>query len=159
MGRRRARAPGLNAPARGRASLVVLLGLALAVTLQLVTGFALAARPGGTLLRVHVAGGFAATGLVLLEWAWLAGTAAGRARLAGFVAAGAGLARRSEGLFLVAVSVTVALGLALAAGLAGARGVAFAPLLAVHRAFAAIVAALYLLHAGAAARARPRRGR
>lgn len=144
---------------RGTLSLLVLLGLVLAVTLQLVTGFLLEANAGIALLSVHIAGGVAATVLLAAEWLWLLTTHAGRTRLAGFVAAGSGVADWSDGAFLLIVTATVVLGLLLAAAVHGGPSVLpFGALLRAHRVLAIVVAALYLLH-GATAMYRRRRAR
>lgn len=141
---------------RGKLSLAVLLGLVVAVTLQLVTGFALQfGAGGGALLTAHVAGGIAATLLVTAEWLWLLATPAGRARLAAFVSRESGLAQWSDGAFLLAVSATVVLGLLLASNLRGGPALfPFDPLLATHRGLAIAVAFLYLLHSATVMRRR-----
>lgn len=143
---------------RGTWSVLILLGLVLAVTLQLVTGFTLQTRGGGgALLTVHIAGGIAATLLLGAEWLWLLATRAGRARLAGFAAPGSGPAEWSDGGFLLVVTATVVLGLLLACAVRGGPALLpFAAMLAAHRALAVAVAVLYLLH-GAATMFRRRR--
>lgn len=131
---------------------MVLLALVLAVTAQLVTGFWLAAQPGRVLLMVHVGVGNLAILLVIAEWAWLLAAPAGRAKLAGFFGRGTGLAEWSEGLFLIAVTLTVIAGALLAAIMRLGAHLPFGPLLETHRALAVIVAALYLLHSAYAMR-------
>lgn len=137
---------------RGIFSILVLLALVLAVTAQLVTGFWLAAQPGGVLLMVHVGVGVLAILLVIAEWAWLLAAPAGRVKLAGFFGRGTGLAQWSEGLFLIAVTLTVIAGALVAAVMRLGANLPFGPLLASHRALAVIVAALYLLHSAYAMR-------
>lgn len=139
---------------RSKFSLLVLLGVVLSVTLQLVTGFLLQVSPQPSLLSVHIAGGIIATALLLAEWVWLLLTHSGRRRLAGFLAPGAGPSGWSDALFLVAVTVTVVLGILLACILRGILRLPFGPLLDVHRAFAVAVAVLYLVHSVLAIRQR-----
>lgn len=127
-------------------SLAVLLGLVLAVTTQLITGFFLMARPSAALLVSHIVIGLITLVLVIAEWTWLAATRAGRHRLAGFLGAGTAPAQWTEAGFLVAVTITVVVGAVLAAVMHFGPGSAFGPLLGLHRALAIIVAVLYLLH-------------
>ncbi|HEX5314522.1 MAG TPA: hypothetical protein VFX38_06425 [Gammaproteobacteria bacterium] len=145
-----------NTGSRSRLSIFVLLALVLAVTTQLVTGFALWSRPGGALLLAHVIGGAAAIALTLAEWLWLAATRPGRKRLAGFVAAASGPSEWSEAMFLVVTTATVVLGALLAAALYLGARLPFANLFAAHRALAIAVAALYILHSLIAIATRPR---
>lgn len=49
--------PDTISPVRGTLSVAVLLALELAVTSQLITGFAMMAHPDGALLTAHIAGG------------------------------------------------------------------------------------------------------
>ncbi len=139
-------------PKRGIFSILVLLTLVLTVTAQLVTGFMLAARPGTTLLAIHIVVGLAALVLVIVEWIWLMATRPGRHRLQGFFGSGTGPSDWSEGAFLVAVTFTVLAGALLAAIMRLGASLPFAPLLTLHRALAVAVAALYLLHSGFAMR-------
>ncbi|MGH8274010.1 MAG: hypothetical protein ACRES9_07120 [Gammaproteobacteria bacterium] len=135
-----------DAPKRGLFSVVVLLLLVLAVTAQLVTGFAMMTHFNGALLTAHIVGGIAAIVLTLAEWSWLAATRAGRHRLAGFVSVRGGPAEWSEAAFLVFASVTVVFGALLAAMMYLGLRLPFATFLDTHRAFAIIVAVLYLAH-------------
>jgi len=141
-----------TAPRRGIFSILVLLALVLAVTAQLVTGFWFAAQPGRVLLMVHVGVGTVAILLVVAEWTWLLAAPGGRAKLAGFFGRGTALAEWSEGLFLIAVTLTVIAGALLAAVMRGGAHLPFGLLLATHRVLAVIVAALYLLHSAYAMR-------
>lgn len=141
-------------PQRGPASIAVLLGLVLAVTAQLVTGFFLMARPGAALLVSHIVIGLVTLVLVVAEWSWLAVTRAGRRRLAGFVGAKSGPAEWSDALFLIAVSLTVVAGLLLAAALRLGLPLPFDSLLETHRALASAVLLLYVTHSILALRRR-----
>ncbi len=133
-------------PARGTASLIVLLLLVLAITAQLVTGFTLMARPNGALLMAHIAGGIVAVVLTLAEWLWLTATHAGRHRLAGFASPRSGPAEWSEAAFLIVATVTVVFGTLLAAVMYLGLQLPFGPLFGIHRALAIAVAVLYLAH-------------
>jgi hypothetical protein len=141
-------------PKRGLFSIVILLGLVLAVTVQLVTGFILMAHVNRALLSTHIFVGALAIILTADEWVWLLATRAGRYRLSGFFAPGSGIAEWSEAAFLLAVTVTVVIGALLAASLHGGVHLPFGALLATHRALAIAVAVLYLLHSALAMRRR-----
>ena len=141
-------------PQRGFLSIIILLGLVLAVTAQLVTGFALMAHLNHALLATHIFVGALAIILTAAEWAWLLATRSGRYRLSGFFAAGSGIAEWSEAAFLFAVTATVVVGALLAASLHGGPRLPWGALLATHRALAVAVAVLYLLHSALAMRRR-----
>ncbi|MGH8272678.1 MAG: hypothetical protein ACRES9_00245 [Gammaproteobacteria bacterium] len=144
---------------RGVLSVAMLLALVLAITAQLVTGFAMMAHFNWALLVAHVIGGLAAIVLTLAEWTWLAATRAGRHRLRGFVSVGGGPVAWSEAAFLVLATVTVVFGALLSAALYLGASLPFASLLDTHRALAIAVAALYLLHSTlSTVRARRRSG-
>lgn len=141
---------------RSRLSIIVLLGLVLSVTAQLVTGFVMMANPGPALLSAHVLGGVAAVGLTFAEWIWLLVTRPGRYRLCTFLAPDSGLSEWSEAGFLAVVTATVVLGVLLAATMHGGIGLPFETLLDVHRGLAVAVAIMYLLHSILAMRRRKR---
>jgi hypothetical protein len=133
-------------PPRGLASVFMLLGLVLAVTAQLVTGFVMMAHFNAAWLMAHIAGGIAAIVLTLAEWAWLALAPAGRFKLRGFFARGSGPKEWSEGLFLIVATVTVVFGALLAAIMYWGTALPFATLLTTHQALAIAVAVIYLAH-------------
>lgn len=142
----------LVTPGRGMVSVAVLIGLVLAVTAQLVTGFALMAHARNSLLTAHIIGGVCAIVLTVAEWAWLAGTQAGRLKLRRFFAPGSGPADWSEAVFLAAVTITVILGALLAAAMHGSLRLPYGAMLTTHRGLAIAVAVFYLLHSSLAAR-------
>lgn len=127
-------------------SVAVLLALVLAVTSQLITGFAMMAHPNVVLLTAHIAGGIAAIVLTLAEWLWLTATSAGRHRLVDFIAADGGSAAWSEAAFLAMATITVVFGALLAAVMYLGLPLPFATLFGAHRALAIAVAVLYLVH-------------
>src|SRR5690625_6659774 len=88
-------------PPRGIASVLMLLGLVLAVTTQLVTGFVMMAHFNAAWLTAHIAGGIVTIVLILAEWAWLALAPAGRYKLRGLFARSSGPKEWSEGLLLI----------------------------------------------------------
>lgn len=135
-------------------SILVLLALVLAVTAQLITGFWLAAQPGSVLIAVHIGVGIVAILLTAAEWAWLLATRMGRTKLAGFFGRGTGPGEWSEGLFLVAVTLTVIAGALLAAIMRLGANLPFGFLLESHRALAVTVAILYFIHSALAMRRR-----
>ena len=139
-------------PKRGIVSIVILLGLVLSVTVQLVTGFILMAHFSQTLLSVHILVGALAIVFVADEWLWLLAAPAGRRRLAGFFASGSGMNEWSEAAFLVAVTATVVVGALLAPTFHGGSHLPFGALLATHRALAITVAVLYIIHSALAMR-------
>lgn len=139
-------------PKRGLFSIFILLGLVLAVTVQLVTGFVLMAHVNRALLSAHIFVGALAIILTAAEWAWLLATRSGRYRLSGFFAPGSGIAEWSEAAFLFAVTATVVIGALLAASLHGGMRLPFGALIATHRVLAIAVAVLYLLHSALAMR-------
>ncbi len=141
-------------PKRGLFSTLILLGLVLTVTVQLVTGFALMAHVNRALLSTHIFAGALAIILTADEWIWLLATRSGRYRLSGFFAPGSGIAEWSEAAFLLAVTATVVIGALLAASLHGGPRLPFGALLTTHRALAIAVAILYLLHSALAMRRR-----
>ncbi len=134
------------APVRSGFSVGLLLVLVLAITAQLVTGFALMTQPGTALLVAHLVGGVVALILTIAEWVWLGTTRAGQYRLAGFVAANSGITEWSEAAFLVIATITVLFGALLAAMMHLDLHLSFSALLATHRALAITVAVLYLAH-------------
>lgn len=134
------------APARGAFSLLVLLVLVLAVTVQLITGFLLAFQPGKALITAHIAGGTVAIVFTISEWIWLCAAPAGRYRLKKFVGTGSGPTEWSEAAFLLVTTATVAVGALLAAMMHGRLGLSFGPVFETHRALAIAVAVLYVAH-------------
>lgn len=145
-------------PVRSLFSIGLLLVLVLAITAQLITGFALMAHPGTALLVAHIVGGIVALVLTVAEWTWLGATRAGQYRLAGFVAANSGMTEWSEAAFLVIATITVLFGVLLAVIMHLDLHLPFGALLATHRALAITVAVLYLAHSALALR-RARRQR
>ncbi len=141
-------------PKRGLFSILILLGLVLTVTVQLITGFALMAHVNRALLSTHIFVGALALVLAAAEWVWLLATRSGRYRLSGFFAPGSGIAEWSEAAFLLAVTATVVIGALLAASLHGGSRLSFGALLTTHRALAIAVAVLYILHSALAMRRR-----
>lgn len=142
------------APKRGLLSILILLGLVLAVTVQLVTGFVLMGHVNRALISTHIFVGALAIILTAAEWFWLLATRSGRYRLSGFFAPGSGIAEWSEAAFLFAVSATVVIGALLAASLHGGPRLSFGALLTTHRVLAIVVAVLYILHSALAMRRR-----
>jgi hypothetical protein len=139
-------------PTRSLFSVGLLLVLVLAITAQLVTGFALMAQPGTALLVAHLIGGVVALVLTVAEWTWLGATRAGQYRLAGSIAANSGMAEWSEAAFLIIATITVLFGALLAAIMYLDLHLPFGALLATHRALAITVAVLYLAHSALALR-------
>jgi hypothetical protein len=137
----------------------MLLALVLAITAQLVTGFAMMAHFNGALLVAHVIGGLAAIALAFAEWAWLCASRTGRYRLRALFGAGSGPGEWSEAAFLVVASVTVVFGALLAAAIYLGAHLPFARLLATHQGLAIAVAALYLIHSALSMRRANRRRR
>lgn len=133
-------------PPRGIASVLMLLGLVLAVTAQLVTGFVMMAHFNAGWLTAHIAGGIAAIVLTLAEWAWLVLAPAGRFKLRGFFARESTAKEWSEGLFLIVATITVVFGALLAAVMYWGAALPFVTLLATHQALAIAVAVIYLAH-------------
>lgn len=133
-------------PARSTFSKLVLIGLVLMVTVQLLTGFALMFHSGAPLLAAHITSGLALLLLVALEWVWLCATRPGRCRLGGFISAGSGLAEWSEAAFLIVITFTAIFGALLAAIMKLGLHLPFGLLLETHRALASIVLILYLAH-------------
>ena len=131
---------------RGAFSIVILLGLVIAVSTQLVTGLTMMVHPGNTILTIHVFVGVLTIALTAAEWMWLAFTPAGHYRLLNYFSHDSSIVEWSESAFLIVVTATVVLGGLLALSLYGESWADFGTLLSVHRALAIAVLVLYIPH-------------
>ena len=144
---------------RPRWALIILLGMVLTVTLQLLSGF-LFAMGDNSIYRFHVVDGFAAACFIGGEWIWLLGSTRGRqiatrifmcsresrhqlyqqllCKSAGVAKMRDGLDAILEGLFLIFASITVVFGFLLWRG--------HGELLPWHRGLAVVLLCLWIFH-------------
>lgn len=138
-------------PPRSRASIIMLIGMVVTISLQLITGFYMmgAKIHTGGWVHLHVTVGVLAIIFIIWEWFWLLTDEAGKHRLKTFFGKGTTAAEVTEGLFIIVATITIAFGAFLAAG--AYLGVGFVQdkqlmFFKGHQGMAQLVLVLYVVH-------------